>query len=40
VIEATGTVKTVEQTPLLVRKAGKIALVGESEGYLNFGEAD
>jgi threonine dehydrogenase-like Zn-dependent dehydrogenase len=24
----------------LVRKAGKVALVGESEGYLNLGEAD
>ena len=40
VIEAAGTVKTVEQTPFLVRKAGKVALVGESEGYLNLGEAD
>ena len=40
VIEAAGTKQTVEQTPLLVRKAGKVALVGESEGYLNLGEAD
>jgi L-iditol 2-dehydrogenase len=40
VIEAAGTIKTVEQTPFLVRKAGKVALVGESEGYLNLGEAD
>jgi L-iditol 2-dehydrogenase len=40
VIEAAGTQKTVEQTPLLVRKAGKVALVGESEGYLNLGDAD
>jgi threonine dehydrogenase-like Zn-dependent dehydrogenase len=40
VIEAAGTIKTVEQTPFLVRKAGKVALVGESEGYLNLGDAD
>jgi L-iditol 2-dehydrogenase len=40
VIEAAGTVKTVEQTSLLVRRAGKVALIGESEGYLNLGEAD
>jgi len=40
VIEAAGTTKTVEQTPYLVRKAGKVALVGESEGYLNLGDAD
>ena len=40
VIEAAGTKQTVEQTPLFVRKAGKVALVGESEGYLNLGEAD
>lgn len=40
VIEAAGTTKAVEQTPLLVRKAGKVALVGESEGYLNLGDAD
>ncbi|HLN89003.1 MAG TPA: zinc-binding dehydrogenase, partial [Candidatus Binatia bacterium] len=40
VIEAAGSVKTVEQTPFLVRKAGKVALVGESEGYLNLGDAD
>ena len=40
VIEAAGTTQTVEQTPFLVRKAGKVALVGESEGYLNLGEAD
>lgn len=40
VIEAAGTTQTVEQTPLLVRKAGKVALIGESEGYLNLGEAD
>jgi Threonine dehydrogenase and related Zn-dependent dehydrogenases len=40
VIEAAGTTRTVEQTPFLVRKAGKVALVGESDGYLNLGEAD
>ena len=40
VIEAAGTKGTVEQTPFLVRKAGKVALVGESEGYLNLGDAD
>ena len=40
VIEAAGTVKTVEQTPFLVRKAGKVALVGESKGYLNLEDAD
>ncbi|MBE3116279.1 zinc-binding dehydrogenase [Candidatus Bathyarchaeota archaeon] len=33
VIEAAGTIATVEQTPFLVRKAGKVALVGESKGY-------
>ena len=40
VIEAAGTTRTVEQTPYLVRKAGKVALVGESEGYLNLADAD
>jgi L-iditol 2-dehydrogenase len=40
VIEAAGKAGTVKQTPFLVRKAGKVALVGESEGYLNLGEAD
>ncbi len=40
VIEAAGTKAAVEQTPFLVRKAGKVALVGESEGYLNFEQAD
>ncbi len=37
VIEAAGTKQTVEQTPFLVRSAGKVALIGESEGYLNLG---
>lgn len=40
VIEAAGTQSTVEQTPFLVRKAGKVALVGESKGYLNLEDAD
>ena len=35
VIEAAGTIEAVEQTPFLVRKAGKVALIGESKGYLN-----
>ena len=40
VVEAAGTTKTVELTPLLTRKAGRVALVGESEGNMNFGNAD
>ena len=40
VIEAAGTTRTVEQTPYLVRKAGKVALVGESKGSLNLEDAD
>jgi L-iditol 2-dehydrogenase len=40
VIEDAGTNRTVEQTPYLVRKAGKVALVGESKGYLNLEDAD
>lgn len=40
VIEAAGTTQTVEQTPFLVRKAGKVALIGESKGYLNLEDAD
>ncbi|MCW3999023.1 MAG: zinc-binding dehydrogenase [Candidatus Bathyarchaeota archaeon] len=40
VIEAAGTQATVEQTPFLVRKAGKVALVGESKGFLNLEDAD
>jgi threonine dehydrogenase-like Zn-dependent dehydrogenase len=40
VIEAAGSTQTVEQTPLLVRKAGKVALVGESKGYLNMEDSD
>ncbi len=40
VIEAAGKIKTVEQTPFLVRKAGRVALVGEFKGRMNFGKAD
>jgi threonine dehydrogenase-like Zn-dependent dehydrogenase len=40
VIEAAGTTGTVEQTPYLVRKAGKVALIGESKGFLNLEDAD
>jgi threonine dehydrogenase-like Zn-dependent dehydrogenase len=40
VVEAVGTTGTVEQTPFMVRKAGKVALVGESKGYLNLEDAD
>jgi threonine dehydrogenase-like Zn-dependent dehydrogenase len=40
VIEAAGTRSTVEQTPFLVRKAGQVALVGESQGYMNLEDAD
>jgi threonine dehydrogenase-like Zn-dependent dehydrogenase len=40
VIEAAGTKEAVEQTPYLVRKAGKVALIGESKGYLNLEDAD
>jgi L-gulonate 5-dehydrogenase len=40
VVEAAGTTRTVEQTPFIVRKAGKVALVGEFAGYLNLEDAD
>jgi L-gulonate 5-dehydrogenase len=40
VIEAAGTTSAVEQTPFLVRKAGKVALVGETKGFLNLEDAD
>lgn len=40
VVEAAGTTATVEETPFLVRKAGKVALVGESKGFLNLEDAD
>ncbi len=37
VVEAAGTKQTVEQAPFLVRSAGKVALIGESAGYLDLG---
>lgn len=37
VIEAAGKKQTIEKTPFLVRSAGKVALIGESEGYLDLG---
>jgi len=40
VIEAAGTTHAVEQTPFLVKKTGKVALVGESKGFLNLEDAD
>lgn len=40
VVEVAGTTATVEQTPFMVRKAGRVALVGESKGYLNLEDAD
>jgi alcohol dehydrogenase len=39
VVEAAGLRKTAEQTPFLVRDAGKVALIGEFQGYLNLEEA-
>lgn len=40
VVEAAGRKETVEQTPFLVRSAGRVALIGESRGYLNLGRAE
>lgn len=40
VIEAAGKKQTVKLTPSLVRKAGKVVLIGESKGYLNLEKAD
>ncbi len=40
VIEAAGTTRTVEQTPYLVRKGGKVALAGEFKGRMNLEDAD
>jgi threonine dehydrogenase-like Zn-dependent dehydrogenase len=40
VVEAAGKRETVEQTPFLVRKAGRVALVGEFAGYMNLEDAD
>jgi len=39
VIEAAGRKETVEQTPMLVRPAGKVALVGDFSGFIRFGVA-
>jgi L-iditol 2-dehydrogenase len=39
VVEAAGITRAVEQTPYMVRNAGKVALIGEFSGYLNFEEA-
>ncbi len=39
VIEAAGRRQTVEQTPNLVRPAGRVALVGEFSGHIEFGIA-
>lgn len=39
VIEAAGRKETVEQTPTLVRPAGKVALVGDFSGFIKFGMA-
>ncbi len=40
VVESAGTRKTVELTPFLVSKGGKVALVGEFDGYMDFNRAD
>ena len=40
VVEAAGRTLTVAQTPFMVRKAGKVALLGEFKGRMNFKEAD
>ena len=40
VVEAAGSPETVEQTPYLVRKAGKVALIGEFKGFLDLERAD
>jgi len=40
VIEAAGRQETVEQTPLLVRKDGRVALVGDFSGFMKLGEAE
>jgi L-iditol 2-dehydrogenase len=40
VIEAAGKRQAVKLAPSLVRKAGKVALIGESKGYLNLEKTD
>lgn len=40
VIEAAGKIRAVEETAFIVRKAGRVALVGEFKGRMNFSDAD
>jgi threonine dehydrogenase-like Zn-dependent dehydrogenase len=40
VVEAAETTRTVEQTPFMVRKAGKVALIGAFRGRMNLKDAD
>jgi L-iditol 2-dehydrogenase len=40
VVESAGTRKTVELTSMLVSKGGRVALVGEFDGYMDFNRAD
>jgi threonine dehydrogenase-like Zn-dependent dehydrogenase len=40
VVEAAGKTRAVEQTPRMVRKGGRVALVGEFKGRMNFKDAD
>ena len=40
IVEAAGRQETVELTPRLARKAGRVALVGEFSGFMNLGEAE
>jgi len=40
VVEAAGLRETVEQTQKLVRKAGRVALVGNFSGFMNLGEPE
>jgi (R,R)-butanediol dehydrogenase/meso-butanediol dehydrogenase/diacetyl reductase len=40
VVKAAATRATVEQTPFMVRKAGKVVFIGESKEYLNLEDAD
>jgi L-iditol 2-dehydrogenase len=40
VVEAAGKTRAVEQTPFMVRKGGRVALVGEFKGRMNFEDAD
>lgn len=39
VVEAAGRRETVEYTSMLVRPAGRVALVGEFSGFMKFGAA-